>query len=207
LQPALKRSHVVPPSAVAAAPFLETLRQTTTTTKTKTKNNNNNQNLDPQNPPLRVRVRPASNNDEDPAKRVKNVGLTSSEEDRVEKDAAWELRARKDKKRRVGVPATTLELHAIPTAVEACGRGADTVHCPGRPESSPRRAVSMVDVNEVEEKPAHGGKLKPGEIRRLKTVVTAFGYTDDSDLEWILNKLIISMKYENGQSGHIPHLN
>jgi hypothetical protein len=130
--------------------------------------------------------------------------------DRVEKGDELERRARDDKKRRVGVPATSLDQQgdgtaqqAIQTAVEACGRGAVTVHCPGRLENEPRPAVFMVDVNEVEEKAAHGGKIEPCEIRRLKTVVAVVGHTDVTDLAWVLKKLLISTKHENGHPGHM----
>jgi hypothetical protein len=78
----------------------------------------------------------------------KYVGLGSSEADRVEKAAELEHTARHDKKRRVDVPATSLNQQgdatanrAMQTAVEAVGRALDTIYCPGRVESKANRVA------------------------------------------------------------------
>jgi hypothetical protein len=202
LQSSPKRSHVTP-SVASTVP-------SPVPSPVKILVNNNQENLDPQNPPPRLRVRPAPNNDdEQEPKKAKYVGLSSTVEDRTEKAAELERQARNDKKRSVGVPATTLGqqgdktgMQAMQTAFEATARFSDTIHCPGRLQGQPRRGTFLVDVNEVEENAAHGGNLKSGEIRRSKTLVTIVGPTDMLDLSWLMQQMILSVKHKNGHPGH-----
>jgi hypothetical protein len=200
LQQASKRPHVTPPAAAVAARALENAWE-----------NNNNENLDPQHPAPRVRVRSAPNVDEEQqAAGKKHVGLASNDADRMEKAAELQQTSRHDKKRRVGVHATSLNQQgdatanrAMQTAVEAVGKALDTIYCPGRVKGQPRRACMLVDVSEVEENAAHGGTLKSGQIRRVKTAVTIVGPEDVLEMAWILDHMTISLKYKNDTPGHM----
>jgi hypothetical protein len=126
------------------------------------------------------------------------------------KAAELEHTVRNDKKRRVGVPATSLiqqgdatANRAMQSAVEAVSKAQDTIYCPGRVKGQPRRACMLVDVNEVEENAAHGGKLKSNQIRRGNTVVTFVGPEDTAEIAWILNHMTISLKHKNDTPGHM----
>jgi hypothetical protein len=141
----------------------------------------------------------------------KYVGLASSEPDRMAKASELEHTTRHDKKRRVGVPAATslnrqgdaTANRALQSAIEVFSKALDTIYCPGRVKGEPCRACMLVDVNEVEDRAAHGGKLKSGQIRRVKTAVTFVGPQDISELAWILNQITISLKHKNDTPRHM----
>ena len=104
------------------------------------------------------------------------VGRGSSAEDRAALANAAKKRSRSDKRRKVGVPSDSLSGQAdavansaVEKAFHAVGTAADTIYAPARVDAQPRRALLLVEVNEVNSPAAAGGRSKESRLQRAKT--------------------------------------
>jgi hypothetical protein len=162
---------------------------------------------------------PSDNENVDPQVRVLSMdlvpvqlekpycGLASDLELRTETAQEAKKRARNDTRRLIGAHAETLDQQgdamanlAIKTAMVAFGKAADTAYFPGWKKGLPRRSLVLLDVNQVVENTATGGKIGQGDVTRKKMCVTITGSTDKEELVEVLKNVIRSMKHGNENS-------